>query len=192
MEFFIQIKPVVVIIHAFAGAIGIGATTVTDTLFFKFLSDRIVSTGEKEVMDVLSKVLWVALFILILSGVALFLSNPAGYAASSKFLVKVCIVAVIVFNGILLSTYLGPNLERLQFNTKESLGQNIGFKRIAFIAGVVSISSWYASFFLGLMRSIPLTFVQGILVYVVVVLSGAIISQLVLRKFSKNTIFDEI
>lgn len=191
MEFFVQIKPIVVIIHAFAGAIGIGATTVTDTLFFKFLSDRIVTAGEREVMDVLSKVLWTALIVLILTGVALFLSNPALYSVSSKFLVKMCIVGVIFLNGILLSTYLGPRLERLQFNTKESLGQHIGFKRIAFVSGVVSISSWYASFFLGLMRSIPLTFAQGILVYVVVVLVGAIISQLVLRKFSKNSIFDE-
>jgi hypothetical protein len=164
---------------------------VTDTLFLKFLSDKVVTAGEKEVMDILSKVLWTALIVLILSGVALFLSNPAVYSASSKFLVKVVIVGVIFLNGILLTTYLGPHLERLQFNTKESLLENRGFKRIAFISGVVSISSWYAAFFLGLLSSIPLTFVQGILIYLLVILVGGGISQFVLGKFSKNTIFVE-
>lgn len=186
MEWFVQMKPIIVIIHAFAGAIGIGATTVTDLLFFKFLSDRVVSKDEKETMDVVSKILWTALIILIITGVGLFLSDPVRYAASSKFLVKVCIVGVIFLNGILLSTYLGPRLQRLQFNTTEALSKYTGFKRLAFISGVVSISSWYASFLLGLLPSIPLTFGQGILIYLGILCFGGIVSQLVLKKFSQN------
>lgn len=192
IEFFVATKPLITIIHAFAGAIGIGTTTVTDTLFFKFLSDKIITKGEQETMEVVSKILWIALVVLIISGIFLFLSDPARYAASSKFLVKVCIVGVIFLNGILLSTYLGPRLQRLQFNTPTSRGQYKGFKKIAFISGVVSMSSWYAAFLLGLLSSIPLSFAQGLLVYIAVVCIGGVGSQLILKKFSQDTFSDEI
>jgi len=185
MEFITQFKTIIIIIHAFAGAIGIGATTVTDTLFFKFLSDRVVTAGEKDIMDMLSKILWTALLVLIVSGVLIFASDTTRYLASSKFLVKVVIVGIIFLNGILLSTYLGPRLERLRFDTRQSVAQYPWFKRIAFASGVVSISSWYGAFLLGLVPSIPLSFVQGLLIYILILLIGGAISQVVLGRFSR-------
>jgi len=186
MEFFSQIKPIVIIIHAFAGAIGIGATTVTDTLFFKFLSDFKITRGEKETMDTLSKVIWVALALLVLTGVALFLSNPVAYGNSSKFLVKMVVVGVIFLNGLLLNFVIGPRMQKLRFDTNESKGEFRVFKRIAFISGVVSITSWYASFLLGLLSKIPLTFVQGIGVYLGIIFVGGCVSQLVFKVLSSE------
>ncbi|MCB9809295.1 hypothetical protein H6776_02770 [Candidatus Nomurabacteria bacterium] len=188
MELFTQIKPIVVIIHAFAGAIGIGATTVTDTLFFKFLADLKISSGEKKIMDTLSQVLWVALGFLIVTGVLLFLSDPARYGASPKFLVKMVIVGIITLNGLLLNYIIAPRMESLRFDTPDEARRLSSFKRIAFISGVVSLTSWYASFLLGLLVHIPLTFWQGIAVYLGFLLVGGILSQIVYRLFVKKSL----
>ena len=184
MELSTNIKPIVVIIHAFAGAIGIGATTVTDTLFFKFIADRSFSKGEQKTMETVSLLLWVAIITLLITGALLFFSNPAVYGASSKFILKMIIVGIIFFNGLLLTFYISPRLNLLQFSDSKERSSDMSFKRIAFFSGVLSISSWYGAFLLGLLASIPMTIGQGFLIYLGVLIIGGVISQIMLNRFS--------
>jgi hypothetical protein len=113
----------------------------------------------------------------------LLLSDPVGYAASSKFLVKMTVVGVILVNGLLLNFYISPRLTKLRFRTHEDRKADEWFKRIAFVSGVVSISSWYASFLLGLLSSIPLTYWQGMGVYLIILSVGGVISQFAYHQF---------
>jgi hypothetical protein len=158
IEFFAEYKSIVVIGHAVSAAIGLGAATVSDVLFFKFLEDGNITNKETPVLDVMTKIMWVALTLLILTGVMLFLSDPVGYLESSKFIVKMFIVFIIAINGLLMTTYLHKNMQKLTFTDP----YHRKVKRIAFASGAISIASWYLSFFLGSVRSIPFDTTTGL------------------------------
>jgi hypothetical protein len=180
IEFFTNIKPVFIILHAFSAAIGLGAIVVTDTLFFKFLEDFKISDKEDQTMRTISKLVWVAIILLFITGLVLYLSAPMGYLAKSKFVVKLVIFVIIVLNGALLNWYLTPHLKKIAFGPViiEPSKKLRFLRRLAFASGVVSIVSWVSVFLLGSLRSIPLTVAQGLLIYVGICFVGIIGSQL--------------
>lgn len=61
-----------VILHGLAAGVGVGGVFILDVLFFKFLKDFRISHKEKDTLNTISKMFWLALIILILSGLALF------------------------------------------------------------------------------------------------------------------------
>lgn len=173
-----EYKGVVVFFHALAAAVGVGATTVTDVLFFKFLKDFKISHNEKAIMDTMSHIIWIALGILIITGVGLYLPASERLLDSSKFLVKVVAVVVITLNGLLLNFIISPWLTKLDFEDKHpEKGEPRLFRKLSFASGAVSISSWYVVFLLGSIRSIPVSFRVGLLLYIVVVFSAIAGSQ---------------
>jgi hypothetical protein len=180
MEFFAEYKSIFIILHALAAAVGLGATTVTDALFFDFLKDFTISEKEQNVMKILSRVLWMALGMMVLTGIALFLSDPARYSISSKFLTKMIIVIVIILNGLLLNIFLHPRLLRMTF---EEMHPDRFITRIAFASGAMSLISWYTVFILGSIRSIPVNVGIGIAIYGVLIVGGITISQIVCKSY---------
>jgi hypothetical protein len=76
MEFFIEAKPIIIVLHALAAAVGLGAVVTTDTLFFKFLKDFRISRKEADTLDTISKIIWTAILLLLITGVLLYLSAP--------------------------------------------------------------------------------------------------------------------
>lgn len=181
-EFLIKYKSIIIIIHAIGAAIGVGAATISDFTFFNFLKDGKVDTKESSVFKIFTKAIWLALGILIISGIALFLSNPSGYSQSSKFILKMGIVGALTLNGILMTGYLHKNMEKLSFLTKS----NTVVKRIAFASGGISIASWYLAFILGSIRSIPVQLYEGAILYILVLTVGIGISQIVYKKYSET------
>lgn len=179
-EFFLNIKPVMIILHALAAAVGLGSIVVTDSLFFQFLKDFKISHKEDETMRTISKVFWAAILVLFITGLILYLSAPMDYLTKSKFLVKLVIFVIIVTNGALLNWYLTPHLKKIAFGpvVVEPSKKMRFLRRLAFASGVVSIISWLSVFLLGSLRSIPLTFAQGLLVYVGICAVGVLGSQL--------------
>lgn len=173
-----EYKGVVVFFHALAAAVGVGATTVTDILFFKFLRDFKISKGEKSIMDTMSHIIWVALGILIVTGIGLYLPASEELLHSSKFLVKVVAVVVITLNGLLLNFIISPWLTRIDFDgVNPNEGEPRRYRKLSFASGAISISSWYIVFLLGSLRSIPLTFEAGLLIYVGLVVTAVTLSQ---------------
>jgi uncharacterized membrane protein len=184
----VQYKGVIVFFHALAAAVGVGATTVTDVLFFKFLKDYNISDNEKSIMDTMSHIIWVALGVLIVTGVGLYLPRSLDLAESSKFLVKTVAVGIIVLNGFLLNFIVSPKLTRLVFK-KDAPKEISRMRKLAFATGAISISSWYIVFILGSLRSIPLSFKTGLTVYFGIVLFAVLMSQVYQRKLvSKNSL----
>jgi len=163
-ELLLQYKTVIVIAHALAAALGVGTVLVTDVFFMKFLQDYKISHSESEILDTLSQIVWFALAMLILTGVALFLPASAELLAKTKFVAKVVIVGVIAVNGVLLNLLVAPKLVKISFR-EESVdhpGELHHLRKLAFAFGGVSIISWMMTFILGSIRSIPLS-VGGIL-----------------------------
>ncbi len=178
---------VVVFFHALAAAIGVGATTITDVLFFKFLKDYKISESEKSIMDTLSGVIWIALAVLVLTGVGLFIADPERFLASSKFITKVLAVSVLIINGVLLNLLISPKMLEIDFGKENRDNGNLDFmRRLAFALGAISISSWYVVFLLGSLRSIPLSVTAGITIYLSILVLAIVGSQIFDRMMIKN------
>lgn len=182
MTFFATYKSIIIILHALGAALGIGSATVSDILFFRSLKDGKITPKESSTLKLMTKLVWIALTLIILSGIALFLSNPEGYAASSKFIVKMVIVAILTINGIIITTIMHTRMQDIRFATKK----HRIFKRIAFAQGALSVSSWYLAFLLGSLRSIPYSVEQGLRLYLIIVILAITASQVFYRKYRKK------
>jgi hypothetical protein len=77
---------------------------------------------------------------------------------------KMFIFLVITINGLLLNTFVSPKLTEIDFKNynKQSF--------IAFCMGIVSLVSWFLAFLLGRLKFIPLTFLEGIIFYFIIIL----------------------
>ena len=160
-----------VILHNIGFILGLGGATITDIMFFRFLKRGVISQEQKETMDTLSNVIWIGLSILILSGIMLYLPEQARLSVSSKFLTKLVVVATLTVNGFFLNFLVSPRIRQL------SLDQTLParrFRRLAFSLGAVSISSWYIAFLLGSFRSIPISFREGVALYVSILITAVI------------------
>lgn len=153
-------KQTIIILHAIAAAVGLGGATIGDVFFFKFLKDFRISLFESNILRIVSEVIWMALGLIVMTGLGLFLSDMEFYAASSKFLTKMTIVLIIAVNGALLNLLVAPRLIEISFGKehKHRSGELARLRNLAFALGPISFLSWYTAFVLGMMRSVPLSY----------------------------------
>lgn len=184
--FLIEYKSVIIIFHALSAALGVGTVLVTDVFFMKFLKDYKISQSESEILDTLSQVVWFALGMLILTGVALFLPTSAEYLAKTKFLAKVVVVGVVIINGALLNLLVAPKLMKISFGADpaDHKHESHHLRKFAFAFGAVSIVSWISTFILGSLRSLPLSVLEILGIYVVIVIIAVAGSQMFDYKMS--------
>src|SRR3989338_3120849 len=174
----------IVIGHFLGVALGLGAATITDIFFFKFLKDFRISEWEAEVMRTLSQIIWFALALLVLTGLGLYLPVAEELNQSAKFLVKMVVVAVIIINGAFLNLLVAPKLVKISFGEKHrhATGELHHIRKIAFALGAISIVSWYSAFILGMLRTLPIEFSSLLLIYLFI-LGGAIIGSQFMERF---------
>ncbi|MEZ4156454.1 MAG: vitamin K epoxide reductase family protein [Candidatus Paceibacterota bacterium] len=184
------LKPLMIILHLVGVALGVGAATISDIFFFRFLKDFRISQFESSILGILSQVVWMGVGLLVLSGVGLFLPAAATYAVSSKFLAKMGIVAIIIFNGVLLNFYISPRLMTISFGKSHhhQVGELKNFRRVAFASGAISISSWYIALILGSLKSIPITAFQMLGIYAAVIFFAVSTSQVVESRMSHQAL----
>ncbi|MDQ5961729.1 MAG: hypothetical protein QG669_121 [Patescibacteria group bacterium] len=184
-----EYKVFVVILHAVAATVGVGGATVTDIFFFRFLSDRKISVFEADVLNILSKVIWGALGLLVVTGIGLFLSSETNLLVSSKFVTKMVGVLILIANGVALNLIVSPRLMHISFGEshRHIQGELVRLRRVAFALGAISISSWYMIFILGSVKSVPLATTTLLSLYIGMILVSVLISQLMDRHFSSQS-----
>lgn len=189
IPFFVEYKSIIVIIHLLSAAVGVGGATVADLLFFKSLKDFKITKDEADTMNSISALLWVSLFILIISGIALYLPEAGRLNDSAKFFTKMIAVIVLLVNGTVLNIFIAPKLPFISFDDQNIPIENKHhtFRRFAFAFGAISITSWYFVFILGALRKFTLNFSQFILIYVSLLLVAIIGSQIFNYLLSKKT-----
>lgn len=165
-------------VHILGVALGVGAATITDVFFFRFLKDFKISRMESGLMSTLTLVIWFALAILIASGAALYFQDMERLNQSSKFLTKMIIVGVIIINGITLNLFISPRLVKISSDKH--------IRRIAFALGAISITSWYSAFLLGMFRAVPLNFAALVSIYGTLLLLAVVASQVMERIYAKR------
>lgn len=168
-EFFTTIKTPLTVLHVLSVVFGMGSALVSDLLFTFYSKDKKMSETELKTLRLLSNVVWIALIVITLSGLGIFFSNIPKYIASTKFLVKMSIMAVLLVNGHVLHKFVWKHVIARQFLTssKESF-----MRKVAFVCGAISVLSWIVMCILGVLKSIPLSYVQAVVSYLGIVIFG--------------------
>lgn len=176
---FAQYKGLIVLFHAIAAAIGVGAVTITDVFFFRFLKDYRISHDEAAIMRVLSDVIWFALGLLVLTGIGLFVPESGALLVKAKFVMKMLIVLVLIVNGIILNLVVHPRLVEISFGERPvgHPGELHFLRKLAYALGGVSIVSWYSVFILGSLRNVPLGFEVLLGIYAALIVVAVAASQ---------------
>lgn len=182
--------------HFLGIALGLGGATVTDVLFFNFLKDFRISRKEADILRVLSLVIVGALLLLLLTGLALYALEMERLNDSPAFLVKMIIIMVLTVNGMPMHRIIMPRMIGLSFHPHENKEKHAALermRRLAFMFGGVSFSSWYFVFFLSMLkRLLPSSVgtVDLLLLYALLVVTAVICSKIMekqmVRKASRS------
>lgn len=181
--------PFILILHLFFVALGLGAATLADVFFFRFLKDGRISEFEAGVLSTLSEVIWLALGFVILTGFALFLPHAPELLALPKFLAKLTVVGVIVVNGAFLNLFIAPKLVKISFAQphQHKEGELGRARRMAFALGPISVVSWYGAFVLGaLPQDMVVSLGELLKIYLLVLVAAVTIGQFVENRISKR------
>lgn len=178
----------VIIVHVTAAAVGLGAATLTDIFFFRFLKDLRIGEFEAGILRTLSQVIWMALAVILVSGLGMYLPQAELFNHDPKFLVKMMGLFVIIVNGAVLNLVIAPKLVKISFgkgNTQQS-PELLRARRLAFLCGPISLFSWYAVFILGLLN-VSLMFGQWLVMYAALLVLAVVAGETAYRLVNRRT-----
>jgi hypothetical protein len=178
---FITLKMIYIALHVFGVVFGAGAAFMSDIIFLSSIKDRALSSAEIRILSILSKIVWLGLGILVLSGILLFSLDPVMYAASTKFLAKMTIVGALILNGVIFHRIHLPLIKGTENKVLTGHDQFLKGSSLLVISGAISVVSWSFAIFFGILRSIPYSYITIMLVYLGVVLC-AIGAALIMKK----------
>lgn len=180
MIFFVQIKTFSIILHVLSVVVGMGGALIADLLFSFYSKNKRLNSTEIKTLHLLSKIVWISLFFITISGLFIFLSNPEKYMASSKFLTKMTIIGFITINGIILDKIVWSHVILRNFFTSKSESL---MRKVAFTCGAVSVTSWILACVLGSISKVPLSYPFMMSIYGIILL-GAVSVSLIIERFS--------
>lgn len=131
-------------------SVGLGGITAVTVLFFSFLKDFRISPFEAAVLKTVSQIVWIALAILILSGVALYLLQIKNIDTSLLFLLKIFALLAIVVSLVIKNFIIAPHLIAVSFVHKDDIEKRAlrPLRRRIFLWSAVSMAAWYFIFIL--------------------------------------------
>ncbi|MBM3261527.1 hypothetical protein FJY93_03855 [Candidatus Kaiserbacteria bacterium] len=102
-----------------------------------------VATLDRRAVRMLHYLMWTGLSLMIATGLILFSRAPSYYLGRPAFLMKMCVVAILVVNGILIGRLQGIALERpfASLSSKEKLP--------LMASGAISTAAWIAAPLIG-------------------------------------------
>lgn len=175
-------------LHLVGIILGFGGALIADIFFFRFLKDRKITEEEVKTLKVFSKIIWMGLVVIVLSGSLLFFSNFERYSNSAKFLTKMTVVSIIVVNGLVLNFAVTPKLSSINFDSRKEKDKTKGTRSLVFAAGSVSTASWWTAFILGMMHGSPAPYLTMLSVYLIILAGAIVLSQILERLFSSGKI----
>jgi hypothetical protein len=143
-------------LHLIGVAFGIGASTILDLRMLRILCGRTVNEHDLAFAAVLSTFVRIGLVLLLISGLGFLLRLwfvTPDLLGNPKLHAKLAIVGVLTLNGALIETIALPLLRR---QCGRPLFDGVSYRtQVAVLAmGVVSATSWYLPFLLGIAREL--------------------------------------
>ncbi len=179
INIFAEYKNVSIILHVFSVIVGMGAAVVSDILFNIYIKDKKIDISENKTLNILSSIIWVSLGFILLSGIFIFFSDTVKYMNSPKFLLKMVIVGFVIINGYAFQRIVHPAIRKINFNDTNSNHKYVKVRKLAFMFGAISVTSWMSAFVLGSIPRIPVSFFMGLAFYLVLCLCAIVASQFV-------------
>lgn len=179
INIFAEYKNVSIILHVFSVIVGMGAAVVSDILFNIYIKDKKIDISENKTLNILSSIIWVSLGFILLSGIFIFFSDTVKYMNSPKFLLKMVIVGFVIINGYAFQRIVHPAIRKINFTDTNSHHKYVKVRKLAFMFGAISVTSWMSAFVLGSIPSIPVSFFIGLTLYIIMCLCAIVASQFV-------------
>ena len=175
---------IIIPLYACILAVGISISTLSEILFFRFLSDNVISKEESDVLDVAHQVVWTALILLIISNYTLFIAGEFNLFSKPRFFAKIFVLAVLVFTSFVYELFVSSKIIE-KYNKSRSLecGSERVLRKTSFILGPIIVFSWYSILLLETSVWLPLSAIQIIALYLVVLLMVGIGGLRVRRNF---------
>jgi hypothetical protein len=178
-SFFVFIKPLVTVGHVLTVISGMGAAIMADILFSFYAKNKKLSRMELNTLDILAKIVKLSLYVIVLTGIALFLSDIQNYAVSAKFLSKMSILAILIVNGFVLNAHVWPHLQGKGSSNFFTSRKEKNTRQLAFVSGAISVVSWIATASLGVTDSLSYTYQAVMGLYFAFMLVAIAISLMV-------------
>lgn len=167
--------------HIFGTALGAGAAFTGDIIFLTSVRNKLLSENTLHIMQITSRIIWVGLLILLLSGIGLVSERPEIFLNSQKFWAKMSIIGVIITNGLVFHFLHFPIL-RMGINKKfTATNMIIKNRTILVLSGAISVLSWTMTIILGVLGRTPFSYLQFLGVYCVLLLFSCAVA-LMMRK----------
>ncbi len=182
LDIFQLIKVPMTIAHVLSVVLGMGAALVSDALFSFYSKDKKLNETEIYTLSILSKIVFYGLILITITGTCIFLSDIEKYINSTKFLIKMSILLVLLVNGYFLNKIVWPHLINDNFFVADDK-RNI--RRLAFACGAISVISWLAICSLGVIDSIKYNYPTVMFAYIIFTILG-ILFALVVERFEFN------
>ncbi len=185
-------QEIAVAFHLIGFALGLGGATISDITFFKILRKGQLTREDYGFLRTLSKVIWLGLYLLIISGLMIFAliyseQGSLPMLAAPRWQTKLALVAVVFINGQFFMRSIFPALKNLIGTQLTKVSIEPIINKLA-ISGTISILSWYSIFVVTLL---PRSFRPHLLyffgTYLILLLVGVIISKTMIRKTINNT-----
>lgn len=170
-----------VFLHVMSVVIAMGAAFTIDFLTAYFAKNRTFSAPEVRTLRFLITIVSYGLFAILITGALVFTSAPEKYLASSKFLTKITVVLVLCANGYVLHRFV---FQHIGLRKILELKKFHRIRRVAFVCGAISATSWASALLLALQASIPFSVGQALVLYggvLMVAVGASIVLLRVLR-----------
>lgn len=169
-----DIRNALIILHIIGTAIGVGAATVIDYLVFKFARDKRIDKDEFQIINTISNLVWIGLFLLLVSGLGFVVLHLYNFTyvrtiySTDKIWAKLCIVVILTLNGFFIHYRVLPTLKK---HLGKALTTSSFIKKsfLMFTPGAVSSVSWYSALVLGGWRGLTANLYEILLWYACIV-----------------------
>lgn len=173
--------------HLLGFALGLGGATISDVMFLNSVNEKTITQEKFNTLKTLSRVIWIGLIILILSGLTMFTliymeRGSIPMLASPRWQAKLIMVAIVLINGFVFMKKIFPVLRSAVGQTLSLglLGKNIW---LLAISGTISIVSWYSIFIISILpRTVRPSVFIFLGIYVALIICGSLLANFTLRK----------
>jgi putative copper export protein len=132
-------------IHALGLAWGVGGATVNTILVMKADKNPEIAPVVMSLVPSVAKLIWVAIMLLIVSGLGLSL-ELADYFDSQVLLVKHVIIAVMVVIGLVMIVVFMPKMQQMAPKGGPPSAEFLALKKKVQAMGMLNFFLWYAIF----------------------------------------------
>lgn len=178
----LSIRQLLVVVHLIGLGFGFGGALASDFMFVHALRDWKIDKTEFGFLKLASRMVWIGVVVLFLSGLIMFLAAPAAYLASGKFMAKMTVVVILVINGFIFHYQHIPLLGNTSGQHLPTSREFIAKSRSLFVSGAISMVSWFTALVLGALRGVPYSYVTIMLIYLAVLAFAIVTALLLCRK----------